>query len=383
MFTTTDLTDLMNDAPTLGVSLFLPTHVTGAETRQDPIRLKNLVARAREELQAAGLDSSDADEFVAPAAELVTDHAFWQHQGEGLALFLDGRRAVVHTLPVPVAEEVVVGAGFRVRPLLPALASDGAFDVLTLTSEECRLYEASRFALVEDDAPGLPGHIDTEMGESDYENPVQASPVARPRTGNVDISNAQVYGDSPAEWNKERLVRYADKVAGAMDARAATRRVPVVLVADAEVGGHFRKSSGLGDLLAGTVETNPQGLDRQQLHEAAYEVVRPHLEADRGTAVERLRELRGSGDPRAVTGVDDVVRAAAQGRVDTLLLTPGEPVRGSYDAAADRVVTSAAGASDGSDLLDLAAVETLRNGGRIYVLEGDEADAPVAALLRY
>ncbi|GIG40600.1 baeRF3 domain-containing protein [Cellulomonas phragmiteti] len=383
MITTTDLTDLMTDAPDLGVSLFLPTHVRGAETRQDPIRLKNLVTQAREDLQAAGLDAGEAEQFLAPASELVGERPFWQEQGEGLALFLDGDGVVVHKLPVPVAEEVTVGAGYRVRPLLPALSADGAFDVLTLTSEECHLYGASRFALEEDDASDLPGHIDTEEGESDYQNPVQASPVARPRTGSVDISNAQVYGDSPAEWSKNRVVRYADKVATAMDARSATRPVPVVVVADAEVGGHFRKFSGLGDLLVGHVEVNPQGLDRRQLHEAAYEAARPYLDAGRAAAVERLRELQGSGDARAVTDVEDVVRAAAQGRVDTLLLTPGEPVWGSYDAASDGVRTSGVDTSQRRDLLDLAATETLRNGGRVHVLDEDEADAPVAALLRY
>ena len=48
MFTRSDLTTLMEAAPPLGVSIFLPTHVLGRATRQDPIRLKNLAAGARE-----------------------------------------------------------------------------------------------------------------------------------------------------------------------------------------------------------------------------------------------------------------------------------------------------------------------------------------------
>ena len=44
MFSRSDLTMLMDATPSPSVSLYLPTHVRGAETRQDPIRLKNLIA---------------------------------------------------------------------------------------------------------------------------------------------------------------------------------------------------------------------------------------------------------------------------------------------------------------------------------------------------
>jgi hypothetical protein len=56
--------------------------------------------------------------------------------------------------------------------------------------------------------PDLPQSLDDVPGASDYENPVQASPVARPRTGAMNIGNAHVYGDSPAEWRKGRLVDF-------------------------------------------------------------------------------------------------------------------------------------------------------------------------------
>ena len=48
MFTRSDLFSLMDAAPELGASIFLPTHVRGAEIRQDPIRLKNLAVEARD-----------------------------------------------------------------------------------------------------------------------------------------------------------------------------------------------------------------------------------------------------------------------------------------------------------------------------------------------
>jgi hypothetical protein len=95
--------------------------------------------------------------------------------------------------------------------------------------------------------------------------------------------------------------------------------------------------------------------------------------------------LSGSGDARGATGIEGVVRAAYQGRIEVLLLTEDEAVWGSYDEAADEVATGARFAETGQDLLDAAAVRTLRHGGSVHVLPRGEMpeDVPVAAILRY
>jgi len=384
MFTRSDLNALMDAAPKLGVSIFLPTHVRGSEVRQDPIRLKNLAAEAHAKLVSAGLSRPDADAVLAPAMALVDDYGFWQHQDQGLALFLSGGEERHFTVPIPLTEQVVVGAGFHVRPLLPVLAADGAFLVLTITADRVRLFEASRFALAEDEAADLPRDLDEVKGEPDYENPVQASPANRPNTTGGVATNAQVYGDSPEEWRKGRLVEFVRRVAAALQARLASDPVPVVLVADAETGGHFRKLAALGPRLAGVVETNPEAMDERALHEAAHAVVRPRFDADREEAVERFQALLGSGDARAATGIEAVARAAYQGRVEALL-AEGGAAWGRYDDTSDEVVVSGSFAETGEDLLDAAAVRTLRHGGDVHVLSAEEMpdDALVAAVLRF
>ena len=158
-----------------------------------------------------------------------------------------------------------------------------------------------------------------------------------------------------------------------------------VLVADAETGGHFQKLAALGPLLAGVIETDPAAMDEEALHEATYALVRPRFDGDRKAAIERFQALSGSGDTRASTGIERVVRAAYQGRIDALLLTEDEAVWGRYDEATDEVATGARLAETGEDLLDAAAVQTLRHGGRVHVLPTGETPEgwPVAAILRY
>ncbi len=375
----------MSSVPPLGVSIFLPTHVLGKEIRQDPIRLKNLSAEARDRLSAAGLTRDEAEAFLRPATALVDDYGFWQHQDEGLALFLDGGEGRWFKVPIPLAERVVVGPGFHVKPLLPVLAADGAFLVLTITADRVQLFDGSRFALTVDTQTDLPRSIDEVSKEPDYENPVQASPAGRPHTASISVTNAQVYGDSPAEWHKAQLVEFARRVAQALDRRQAVEAVPVVLVADAEIGGHFQKFSALGSLLAGVLEVNPATMDTGQLHHAAYAVMQPRLERGRKEAVERFETLRAGRDTRAVTRIEELVGAAYRGRVDTLLLAEDETVWGRYDQAVDEVATGDVFAATGEDLLEAAAVQTLRQGGDVHLLPlGEMPEAtPAAATLRY
>ena len=64
------------------------------------------------------------------AATLVGNYKFRQHQSHGLAVFLDGVGEQHHKVPLPLAEQAVVGPGFHIKLLLPVLAADDTFLVL-------------------------------------------------------------------------------------------------------------------------------------------------------------------------------------------------------------------------------------------------------------
>lgn len=382
MFTSADLTRLTATETAPAVSIFLQTHPTGKEVRQDPIRLRNLLADARSRLVDAGQTEAAADDLLRPATDLLEDREFWQHQSTGLALFLADGQLNEYRVPLTFDDLVVVGSAFHIRPLLPVLAADGHFAVLTLTSEKARFYTGSRHELVEVTAAGLP---ERDSVENDYENPVQASPPARPNVGSANISNAQVYGDGPPDYRKALLQEYVAEVAKAVDKRLSAQPQPLVLIADAEVGGHFQQASDLDTLLAGFVETNPGSLDARALHESAYPQVKDRLDHDRAEALSRAAEHLGRGDSTATSQLPDVVRAAHRGQIDTLLLSDCDPIWGAYDLAADRLETGPAFEASGDDLLGVAAIQTLQHGGSVHMMTAGElpGDADAVALLRF
>jgi len=83
-----ELRSLMEKPGGWCVSIFMPTHRVSPDTKQDPIRFKNLLREAEARLKTAGPRSPDAKKLLKPAQPLVPDTLFWQHQSDGLAAFL-------------------------------------------------------------------------------------------------------------------------------------------------------------------------------------------------------------------------------------------------------------------------------------------------------
>ncbi|WP_282779639.1 hypothetical protein [Nocardia sp. CC201C] len=399
MLTRSDLSQLIEATPDRGVSIYLPTHRGGRETRQDPIRLRDLIDEAREKLVEAGMRAVDADALLAPAAALRDDDDFWQHQSDGLALFLDAGGLRIYRVPLSFEPRTHVGPEFSVKPLLPLFAADGSFRVLAVTAHTTRLFEATRHTLDQNHDVEFPADVAETAGKNDYQGPIQGSPASRPQTGRPIAARTQVYGEAPPEWRKAGLEQYAGAVAAAVAQHIADDRLPLVLIGDAELAGHIRKNQKLSGRIAGTIETNPEALDDGDLHARAYEVVRPTFEGGRDEALHRAAELIGQGSPRAVTAIGDVVRSAYRGRVDTLLLAADATVPGWYDVSSDAVLMMSDPAHPDADLTEAAAVRTLTDDGSVYLveserlaglLEGTEITGPVgekapefAAILRY
>ncbi|UIJ32730.1 hypothetical protein LV780_16480 [Cereibacter azotoformans] len=379
MISNDDLLDLVNASPDLAVSLYLPTQRLGRETRQNPIMLKNLRTQAREQLDALDRPAAETEALLAPLEVLIEDHDFWQNQEDGLAIFLDGDGMRIHKLPAPVAETAVAGAGFHITPLLPLMDRNAPCLVMAMTADTVQVWRATRFGIEPLEVPDLPASVEDLDGEADYEAPVNSHGAGRPRTGGHGMPKTQVFGDSPEEWRKGRLVEYVRRSASGLAAHVAGEPADLVIVADAEIGGQLRNAEALADLIAGHVETNPAALSEADLHAAARSVMEPIELRAREDSLERLQAHLGRGDGLACTDPAELVAAAHAGRIDQLFLADGASLHGTFDAETGLL-------SEGpQDLADQAAQMTLRTGGGTWIVEPDHLPEGVgmAAILRY
>jgi Bacterial archaeo-eukaryotic release factor family 3 len=378
MFTRSDLNELLAVDVQPAVSLYLPTHITGREIRQDPIRLKNLLSSAAERL-AAIWRRPQIEELLGPAESLVGDDEFWRHQQQGLAVFLAPGFSRVHTLPVPVPEEVLLGDQFHIRPLLPLLEDAGLFWLLTISAKRARVYRGSRWEFAQAKEIELPQGVGEIRATTEYQESQYASPSGRRGA----LAHAQSFGEAPEELRKSELIEFLRRVASAVEPHLKAHPAPVILAAHPEIRGHFRGIAGWKDIQPEGISENPDAITENELHRRAYALIEPKLAEARAAAVDRFNALLSGG--KVTTQPEQIVKAARYRRVDTLFLASPDHLWGQFDEPEDRVVAHGSAAEGDIDLLDFAALMTLREGGSVMLVEREALPPPglAAAILRY
>jgi hypothetical protein len=346
-------------------SIFLPTHRAGPQTRQDPIRLGNLLDEAAEQLQAAGLEEAEAAEVLEPHRALLDDEEVWRHLSDGFALFAAPGFAARYRVPEELAEEVAVGPVFRLRPLLGRLAADGRWWLLALAQNEVRLFSATASTITEVDRGPIPASMAEALAHEDPERQLQF----RSGGGASPMYHGHGAGDEVDKQAAERFLRAVDH--GLMEV-VGDDRAPLVLACVARQAALFRSITRYPRVVEGCVEGSPEERGPGDLHADAWPLAAGALAAPRQEALERIR---GAAGALVATDADAVLEAAGAGRVDALFVADPDPAWG------ERAGEPAGG---DTDALDLVVVRTLAASGAVHVL--DEPALPghaVAALLRY
>jgi Bacterial archaeo-eukaryotic release factor family 3 len=375
-----DLELLAQQSGPHSVSLYLPTHRSGPETQQGPIRLRNLLRRAEAELVDAGLRRPDVSNVLHPARELVEEAAFWRHQGEGVALFLRAGWFRRYRLPLSFEELAVVSDRFHVSPLLPLLTGDGHFLVLALSEKEARLLVGTRSAVHEVHVAGLPAGVKSALRYDDPQKEVGSHAGEKGGPGARVVVHGQGIG---AEVQKERLGRYLRAVDDALHDPLVGEQAPLVLAGVKYVRAIYRDITTYPYLVEAGISGSPDRVSPEELRTRAWELVEPLFTRARDDAAAAYREARGTG--RASASLEEVLTAAEARRVDVLFVATRTHVWMALNGSGGVALADQAQGSGSHDLLELAAVGTLLAGGTVYAVPEDDMPdrAPVAALFRY
>jgi hypothetical protein len=111
----------------------------------------------------------------------------------GLALFRSSDLLTHYRMPMRCPELAVVADSFHVRPLLHFLQSNRYFYVLTLSQNNVRFYEGSRYSLSQVDLPDLPKSLDESFAKEQGEPVLNAYAVGPGQAGAIYYG----YGVSP------------------------------------------------------------------------------------------------------------------------------------------------------------------------------------------
>lgn len=375
---------LMDERAEKCVSVYLPTHRSGSEIQQDPIRLKNLLKQAEERLTNGGdLRRPDAQAILRPAQRLLDDGAFWRHQSDGLAVFASPETFRCYRLPYAFSELVVVTERFHVKPLLTLLSGDGRFYILAISQKRVRLLMGTRHSVQEMNVEKLPKSLADALGEEEREKQLQFHTAG---SGGTPIFHGHAGGGTDESVHKKDLLRYFKRIDKALKEFLGVERAPLVLAGVDYLHPIYREANTAAELIDEGIVGNPDGLSGSELHARAWTVLEPYFARAQERAAEKLLGLLGT--EKASCDLQQVIPAAHHGRVEALFVAVGLQQWGRYDPGSEAVDIHDGHATGDQDLLDLAAVETLAHAGDVYAVSpdkvpGSDAGAPIAALFRY
>jgi hypothetical protein len=136
-------------------------------------------------------------------------------------------------------------------------------------------------------------------------------------------------------------------------------------------------------LLEAGVGGNSERLSAKELHTQAWTVVRPYFQKAQQEAVDQYKQFISSG--RTSNHVRKIISAAYHGQIELLFIVPDFQQWGTFDPSTDEIHLHKKEKTGDEDLLKFTAIQTLLNGGTVYVVEpGTMPDTgSLAAVFRY
>jgi len=362
------------------LSLYQPTHRSHPEKQQDLIRFRNLVRELELSLRRKYANRESAP-ILRPFHDLAQNDAFWNHALDSLAIFATPDLFKVYRLQRPLRELAIVADSFHTKPLMRILQSMDCYHVLGLNRQEARLFEGNRYALDEIELPsGFPRTVSDVVGhkEGGLERKSRvygsAGPGRTTRHG-TDLRQEEIDSD------KERFFRAVD---GAVRERfSRPSGMPLLLAALPEHHHLFRAVTRNPSLMTDAIDTDPSALSINELRDRAWELVLP-------VYLDRLKSLidRFNAAKTAERGSHDlaeIARAAAAGRILTLLIEADRVIPGHFDPESGAIQFAEFREPMVDDLLDDLSEYALKTGGEVVIAPAERmpTDTGIAAIYRY
>jgi hypothetical protein len=367
--------ELINQNSDLSVTITLPTHKKGEESKQDPIRFKNLIAEASKKINEKVNKNGFAEKLLKPAKELLDKPLFWSHVDKGLAVYLAEDKFEVHKLPYDVDEQVFVGDHFLITPLLPMTSMDGTFSVLSVSRQNIRLLQCTRNSVQNVTPSEIPVSISDYL-EIDPEKQLQFHTGTRGQA-------AMFFGHNSNEEDKMVVVeQYYREIEKEITKKLKVLNDPLILVGLVENTGLYRKVNTFKRTVETNVKHNPDDLSDKELKDKGWEVIREYFLSDMYNSLDKFSK---STDEKVSNNLGEIVEATVMGKSQTIFISKGEKKWGVYDAENHTVHYSSKPKNDDVELLNWLSITAFKTGSKVYMLPKEEMPirSTVAAEFRF
>jgi hypothetical protein len=378
------------------ITAYIPTVRGAVPPQENSLQLRDLLKRAEDRLEEWGLPHRERDDLLRPLIQLLEDNRFWRNQLDGLALVRD-RSSLHHwRLPFSVPAAISVEDAPAIRHLLRAVYPRQDVYLLALSQHDVRLFHATHFGIreVSLNDVDIPRSVDDTLRYDDLQKPESQhhpttgpgrAPEGQAATPGRSSGRSHVFhghGES-GEGEKVQIRRFLQAVDNGIAKLLSGTKWPLVLVAVDHIAALYKEVSHHEPILDDVVEGSPDRLDEQRLHDRSLSII----EAYKNLSIEDVRDAYGTatGAGRGTSFPAEVLGAAHEGRIRTLLVASNAALWGRFDPAT-RTIEVGEGPSPGArDLIEEACRASVMTSSQVYVLDPDDMveDGPIAAILRY
>lgn len=358
------------------LSLYLPTHRTQPERRDDYTRFHQLVRQLTISLENA-FSKAEIDMLMAPFHDIDRNERFWNQRKSGIVMFRAPGVFITQHLDRTVPELAIVADAFHVKPLFRLLQTTEEYHVLCLTKETAQLFVGNR-----DELRPVPVRgreiisIDELLGSE-----LTKRGFAIANSGGMRRFVGYTTTSDEVALDTQRFFRAVDKLL--IEEVSDIIEMPLVVAGLAEQSPVYHNVSRNPQLVPESIHVNPLRLTLKELTSKAWHVIEPHIREQSSALIEAYDEAAARNG--GIEGVFGIAHAAVEGRVKTLFVEDNRQLPGKIDEDTGIVVFDDLAQPDVNDVLDDIARVVVKKGGTVIVLPTQymPTNTGAAAILRY
>jgi hypothetical protein len=300
-----DLLELQNEKGNICISVIVPTHRLSPERRVDKLNIKRAIEKAEQLLEL-----KYSEEIIKPLMKKIDElfqHIDFEHNTEGLGLYVSSNIELSVQLPFPVEEKVIVGDSFEIRDLLYKVNYSNPYYVLLLTEKGARLFEGTWKKMNEIKDKNFPKEYEEEYSYNPPSNIATHSGYAHTKGFEKDKS----------ELEEIRFKNFFHQIDKRLNDYLAGNEALIVLGVKKELG-YVEHISKHVKLIAAKIPGSYSHDNLKQLSDLVWPAMYAYLQNERAKLINEFKEK--IGEHLGTSGIQEIWEAAYEGKAFKLLV---------------------------------------------------------------
>jgi hypothetical protein len=361
------------------ISIYNPTFKTGKGVLEDHaiISLKNITKQVEQRLSDIEVKQNKIDNLLKPLYKLIEDKSFWTRQSEGLAIFLTYEEMILYKVPIDFKPYYYISDHFYMLPILPMLNINYEAYLLAFSLKNVGLYEISSFRINPVKLETLPQSPEEIVGHDFMKSQLNASAGSH--------QNSIIHGQtSNKDIREKEVLKFMQEINKEVNSYLKDTPAPLILACDNQHAGEYKKINTYHGLVPEHLPGSPEQKSADMLLNEAMPVYLEELYEYIQLKIKDFKKhINGE---RSLLEINEIIPNAIQGRIDTLFVQKNKDCFGLYDIENYTTIIDNNKKLQNASLYNLAAIHTILNRGKVFLLESKEMPLPttsINAFLRY